>query len=75
MFKTLEIDVFPSGPGSWQVRFGDGTVSPRSFHDKGEAITRAREVARNISGCLVVHGVDGEVQVRKVFGHGEAYVY
>jgi hypothetical protein len=72
--KTLEIEVLPNGQNSWQVRFGDGTVSRRSFLDKGEAISRAREIARNVSGCLTVHGSDGEVQIRKVFGHGVAYV-
>jgi hypothetical protein len=73
--KYIEIDVLPVGLDSWQVRLGDAAISQRKFQDKSEAIARAKEIARNVSGCLVVHGTDGEVQIRKQFGHGEAFVY
>lgn len=73
--KTIEIEVLPSGQDSWQVRFGNGAMSQRKFQDKGEAIARAKEIARNVSGCLTIHGANGEVQIRKTFGHGEAFVY
>lgn len=50
--------------GGWAVR-GEGSSRVTSVHDtQREAIEAAREIARNQSSELVIHGRDGRVRER-----------
>jgi hypothetical protein len=54
--------VVPDGEG-WAVRFENNRVSLAHVEDKGEAVRRAREIARAEGHCqLLVHGLDGRIQ-------------
>jgi hypothetical protein len=63
------IDVMPKGD-NWQVMLADGSRSWRTFSDKGEAIQRAKELARINAGCVVVRGCDGQVQTQRYYEVG-----
>jgi hypothetical protein len=65
---SATIDVLPKGPESWQVRLSDGTYLWKTFDDKGDAIAKAKECAIHTSSCVVVRGLDGEVQSSRDFG-------
>lgn len=60
--------VVPHGDG-WAVR-GEGNDRATSVHDtQAAAIERAREIARNQQGELLIHGRDGRIRARDSHGH------
>ena len=62
------VDVLPTENDRWRIRVCDGNVWSRAFRDKGEAIARAKQVLQNAgNGCLVVHGANGDIQLRYYF--------
>jgi Uncharacterized protein conserved in bacteria (DUF2188) len=43
--------------------------STSAFNTQGEAVNRAREIARRQKGELLVHDRDGEIRSRDSYGH------
>ncbi len=55
--------------GSWAVR-REGSERSSSVHaTQGEAIERARDIAINQGGEVVIHGRDGKIRDKDSYGH------
>ena len=55
--------------GEWAVR-GAGNTRTTSIHDtQAAAIDAARDIARNQSSELLIHGRDGQIRERDSFGN------
>jgi hypothetical protein len=60
--------VVPHGD-KWAIK-GEGNGRLTSvFNTQGEAVNRAREIARRQKSELLVHGRDGEIRSRDTYGH------
>lgn len=59
--------VVPSG-GKWAVRRSGAARASGVYDTQGEAISRAREIAKNQKTELYVHGQDGRIRDRSSFG-------
>jgi len=59
--------VVPAG-GKWVVRKAGSARSTETFNTQNEAITRAREIARNQGTELYIHGRDGKIRERDSYG-------
>ena len=59
--------VAPSG-GKWSVRRAGAERASGVFTTQREAITRAREIAKNQGTELYIHGKDGRIRERETFG-------
>ncbi len=64
MAKTIH--VIQRG-GSWTVK-RQGRKADGVYDTKREAVASARDIARNASGQLVIHGVDGKIQEHDTYG-------
>jgi uncharacterized protein YdaT len=60
--------VVPAGD-KWAVRKSGSSRSTETFNTQGEAITRAREIAKNQRTELYIHGRDGKIRERDSYGH------
>ena len=55
--------------GNWAVR-GAGNTRATSFHETQEqAISRAREIARNQQAEMFIHGRNGRIRERNTYGN------
>ena len=59
--------VVPAGE-KWAVRKSGSARSTEKFSTQGEAITRAREIAKNQKTELYIHGRDGKIRERNSYG-------
>lgn len=59
--------VVPAG-GKWAVRKSGSSRSTETFATQGEAIDRAREIAKNQGTELYIHGRDGKIRERDSYG-------
>ena len=59
--------VVPAGD-KWVVRKSGSARSTETFNTQREAITRAREIARNQRTELYIHGRDGKIRERSSYG-------
>ncbi|MCO5133720.1 MAG: DUF2188 domain-containing protein [Phyllobacteriaceae bacterium] len=59
--------VVPSG-SKWSVRRAGASRASGSFRTQEEAISRAREIARNQGTELYIHGRDGRIRERNTYG-------
>jgi Uncharacterized protein conserved in bacteria (DUF2188) len=59
--------VVPSG-GGWSVRRAGAAKASNTFATQDQAITRARELARNQKTELYIHGKDGRIRERNSYG-------
>jgi hypothetical protein len=60
--------VVPDKEGRWVIK-RSGTTRPSGvFESQYEAISRARELAKNRNSELVVHGKDGRIKDRRTYG-------
>ena len=61
--------VVPRSDGGWAVQ-AENAARPSSVHrTQGEAIDRARELARSQKAELIVHGADGKIRARDSYGN------
>ena len=60
--------VVPSGDG-WAVRKAGASRATGTFRTQGEAITKARKIAKTQRTELYVHGRDGKIRERSSFGN------
>ena len=51
----------------WMVK-REGRKADGVYDTKREAVASARDIARNASGQLVIHGVDGRIQQHDTYG-------
>ncbi len=54
--------VMPANGGGWNVKKGGAQKASRHFDRKTEALEYGREVSRNQSSELIIHGKDGKIQ-------------
>lgn len=59
--------VVPSGSG-WAVRRSGASKVTVTYGTQGEAVARAREIAKNQGSELYIHGRDGRIRERSSFG-------
>ena len=59
--------VVPSN-GKWSVRRAGASKATKSYATQAEAISRAREIARNQGTELYIHGRDGRIRERDSYG-------
>lgn len=59
--------VVPAG-GRWVVRKAGSAKSTKTFDTQKQAITRAREIAKNQKTELYIHGRDGKIRKRDSSG-------
>lgn len=60
--------VVPNG-GGWSVRKAGSSRASGTFSTQGEAIERARDIARNQGSELYIHGRDGRIRERDSYGN------
>jgi hypothetical protein len=60
--------VVPNG-GKWSVRRAGSSKASGTFDTQGEAIAKARDVARNQGTELFIHGRDGRIRERDSYGN------
>ncbi len=51
--------------GKWQVKFANGERALKLFDTQVEAITFAKEKAKNQEGSISIHKVDGKLRKQK----------
>jgi uncharacterized protein YdaT len=69
MARNPQVAVEPRKGGTWAVQT-DGTQRADSLHDrKSDAITRARELARNKKTELVIKGEGGKIAQKDSYGN------
>jgi hypothetical protein len=56
--------------GQWAVRGAGNRRATRLFSTQAEAISAAREIARNQRAELVIHGADGRIRQKSTVGNG-----
>jgi len=54
--------------GKWSVRKSGASRATETFETQGEAIQRARDIARNQGSELYIHGRDGRIRERNTYG-------
>jgi hypothetical protein len=54
--------------GQWAVRGAGNTKATRVFATQGEAISAAREIARNQGAELVIHRPNGTIREKNSYG-------
>lgn len=59
--------VVPSG-GRWSVRRAGASRASGTYETQGEAIEKARTLAKNQGTELYVHGRDGRIRERNSYG-------
>jgi hypothetical protein len=59
--------VVPTG-GRWSVRKAGASRASGTYETQGEAIDRARTLAKNQGTELYVHGKDGRIRERNSYG-------
>ncbi len=59
--------VVPSGDSSWSVRRAGSSRASGVFKTKPEAVTAARDIAKNQRTDIYIHGVDGRIQKREEY--------
>lgn len=64
----LNIHVLPDQEYGWAVHEEGGTEPLGYFDSQEDAIKRAREIARDRSAELLIHGRDGHVRDRQNYG-------
>lgn len=55
--------------GGWSVRRSGASKASGVYRTQGEAIERARELARNQATELYIHGRDGRIRERDSYGN------
>ena len=54
--------------GGWSVKKGGAIKATRHFATQQEAIVKGREIARNQSADLYIHGADGRIRSKDSYG-------
>jgi hypothetical protein len=60
--------VVPKSDGGWAVRQSGTSRASKTFSTKGDAVSYARDRAKQGRGELYIHGKDGTIQGRDSFG-------
>jgi hypothetical protein len=69
MPKQGDVHVIRGNNGGWQVRV-EGKTRAQSIHNtQAEAAAVGKEIARRNKSELLVHGRDGKIRERSMFGH------
>jgi hypothetical protein len=66
--KNISIHVVPRSDG-WVVRKADSSRATSTHKTQRDAVEAAREIARNQSSELIIHGRDGRIRDRDSYGH------
>lgn len=69
MSKLKTTHVVPNPNGGWDVKAGGGKKASNHFNLKSKAISKGREISRNKSGELFIHGRNGRIQNRDSHGN------
>ena len=69
MAKKPNVNVSPHGDGNWEVK-SDKAERAHSIHPtQGEAIERARDIARNRGSELVIRRPNGQIRDKDSYGN------
>ena len=55
--------------GKWQVKGENNTKATIRTKTQGDAIIKAREVAKNQRSELIIHGRDGKIRAKDSYGN------
>ncbi|MBT7641750.1 MAG: DUF2188 domain-containing protein [Rhodobiaceae bacterium] len=65
---TDDYIVGPSAGGKWQTKRGGAKKASAAYDTQAEAISRARELAKNSSGEVIVQGKNGQIREKNSYG-------
>ena len=68
MGKNQHVTKHPAG--GWQVKGAGNSRATVRTSTQREAITIARDIARNQKSELFIHGTNGQIHARDSYGHG-----
>jgi hypothetical protein len=68
MAKRRNQHVVPKD-GNWAVRGSGSSRATRVYKTQRDAITVAREIARNQKSELIIHGRDGRIREKNSYGN------
>jgi uncharacterized protein YdaT len=69
MAKRKTYHVIPKADGGWNVKGENASRASSSHATKAEAISRAKELAKNQDlGQVVIHKKDGTIQTEHTYG-------
>jgi hypothetical protein len=66
MSKRTRYHVTPGG-NDWKIQRGGSSRASARFETKAQALSRAREMARNSGAQLFIHGRDGKIQEERTY--------
>jgi hypothetical protein len=58
-------------PNGWAVQSAGGAKATAVYETQGQAIERARDIARNQESELLIHGENGRIRARNSYGNDE----
>ena len=61
--------VVPNGNGGWAVRKAGSSRASGTFKTQGDAIAKARTLAKKQATELYIHGRDGKIRARDSYGN------
>ncbi len=67
--KSNSHHIVPNAEGGWDVKRSGASRSSGHFDTKRDAVDAGRQISRNQSTELVIHGLDGRIQRRDSHGH------
>jgi len=64
-----QVHVVPDGEGGWDVKSAGSKKAARNYEDKPDAVSKAKEIAKNaILGQVVIHDKHGVIQTEHTYG-------
>ena len=64
-----QVHVVPDGEGGWNVKSAGSKKSAANYEDKPDAISKAKEIAKNTPlGQVVIHDKHGVIQTEHTYG-------
>lgn len=60
--------VTPHPEGGWQVKGENNQKATIRTHTQAEAITKAREIAKNQKAEVIIQGQDGKIREKNSYG-------
>lgn len=64
-----QVHVVPDGKGGWDVKSAGSKRAAGNYEDKPDAVSKAKEVAKNAPlGQVVIHDKHGVIQTEHTYG-------